>query len=95
MTLIPSMLLITFVENAFKYGSSSTRDCLIDIYVSLDKGILLFKVTNNIMIESGNDDISVGLNNCQARLALTYPDRHSLIIRKKDGVYCVSLKIEL
>lgn len=95
MTLIPPMLLITFVENAFKYGSSSTRDCLIDIYARLDNGVLSFKVTNNIMIDTGNADISVGLSNCRARLALTYPDRHSLIIREKDGVYCVSLMIEL
>lgn len=95
MTLIPPMLLITFVENAFKYGCSSTRDCVIEIYAKLINEVLSFKVVNNIMIDTENDDISVGLNNCRARLALTYPDRYSLIINKKEGVYIVSLMIEL
>lgn len=95
MTLIPPMLLITFVENAFKYGSSSTRDCVINIYARLEDGTLSFLVTNNIMIEAEKDDTSVGLNNCRTRLALAYPGKHSLVTRKKDGVYSVSLMIEL
>lgn len=93
--LIPPMLLITFVENAFKYGCSSTRNCLIDMYAQLDNGVMSFKVSNNIMIANGKEDISEGIANCRARLALSYPDRHSLDIREIDGRYYVELMIEL
>lgn len=40
--LIPPMILITFVENAFKYGSSSDRDCTIRLFIHIDENHLLF-----------------------------------------------------
>ena len=47
--LIPPMILITFVENAFKYGTSSDTDCIIHIFISLNEERLLMKTENDIM----------------------------------------------
>ena len=49
--LIPPMILITFVENAFKYGTSSSEDCTILIRIIVEDGVLLFKTRNSIMKE--------------------------------------------
>lgn len=92
---IPPMILITFVENAFKYGSSSTRDCKIQIDATLKNKYLRFSVTNNIMKEKCENEISIGLANCRARLNMLYPDRHTLLIEEKDNMYCISLDIDL
>lgn len=92
---VPPMILITFVENAFKYGSSSSRDCNIDIKAELHNRELSFSVTNSIMRDKGDDGISVGLNNCTARLNLIYPGRHTLSVQDEQGVFNVSLSIKL
>ena len=93
--LIPPMILITFVENAFKYGSSSTRDCKIQINATLKNRHLRFSATNNIMKEKCENEISIGLANCRARLGLLYPDIHTLLIEEKEGVYFIRLEIDL
>lgn len=92
---IPPMLLITIVENAFKYGVSSTRDCVIDIKADLNDRHLVFQVTNQIMQQKSNNELSVGLNNCKARLDLLYSNRHKLDIVSDNGVFNVSLEIDL
>lgn len=93
--LVPPMLLITFVENAFKYGCSSTRDCEIRIEAQLKEKMLYFSVINNIMKIRKEEDSSIGINNCRTRLDLIYPDKHSLKIDENNGVFNVSLTIEL
>lgn len=93
--LIPPMILITFVENAFKYGSSSTRDCNIAIKAGLKERELSFSVRNRIMREKSDNEMSVGLENCNARLNLIYPGRHTLSVHEDNGMFNVSLKIKL
>lgn len=92
---LPPMLLITFVENAFKYGSSSSRDCEIDICAEIKNGKLEFSVRNNIMRAKTETEMSVGIENCKARLRLLYPNRHKLVIDDNNGVFNVLLEIEL
>lgn len=71
------MLLIAFIENAFKYGISSEEDCIIKIRIFQDDKILLFETENNIMKE-GKDELTVGIENCKKRLELIYPQRFEL-----------------
>ncbi len=93
--MIPPMILITFVENAFKYGSSSTRDCKIMINATLKNRHLRFSVKNSIIKEKCENEISIGLANCRARLGLLYPQKHTLHIEEKEGLYCICLYIDL
>lgn len=94
--MIPPMLLITFIENAFKYGTSSTRDCRILIKLDISANKLYFKCSNRIMkrqpVES---EYSVGVENTLARLQMLYPGKHKLDIRQDEDNYTVELNIEL
>ena len=94
---VPRMLMLTFVENAFKYGSSTCRDCVIRIYLSVRDGVIRFETWNRIMkhADEFRKDMPVGIENCKSRLMSLYPDCHSLNTAEEDGAFRVSLKIEV
>ena len=94
---IPPMLMLTFVENAFKYGASTSRDCAIAISLKLSKGHLEFRTRNSIMKHADQlrTELPRGIENCRARLEGIYPGRHSLITTENDGVFNLRMTIEL
>ncbi|MGM9847948.1 MAG: hypothetical protein ACI31F_08350 [Muribaculaceae bacterium] len=75
--MIPPMLLITFVENAFKYGISSDASCFVYISLSQYGNNLIFKTENSISgrIQKGSGK---GIENCHKRLSLLYPGKYHL-----------------
>lgn len=92
---IPSMILITFIENSFKYGTSPDIDCKIKISITVENYLLMFSTENKI-IRTGNKDIpAIGIKNCRKRLELLYPDKFILKNFEQDGKYFVSLKVKL
>lgn len=93
--MIPPMILITFVENAFKYGSSSDTDCFIDMYISISHETLLMKIDNNVMKKRECGEKGIGLSNCRKRLELLYPGKYKLDISETKGKFRVLLKITL
>ncbi|MCM1356238.1 MAG: sensor histidine kinase [Staphylococcus sp.] len=95
--MIPPMIMITFLENVFKYGTSSHTDCTIDISLTLNGGILGFHTRNRIMkrAEAVRQSPPVGLTNCRARLNSLFPATHSLDVTEKDDEFIVDLKIQL
>lgn len=95
--LIEPMLMIPFVENAFKHGVGMILDPTIDIYSRSSSEEIFFEVKNKIAPESSADKDSssgIGLKNVKRRLELLYPDRHALDIIKNDGWFTVQLKIK-
>lgn len=93
---IPPMMLITFVENAFKYGISSNDPCFIHIRLSQQADKLYFEVTNSTFDREVKSSRRMGIKNCRRRLELLYPERHSLDIEQgNDGVFRVRLEIKL
>lgn len=95
MVQIPPMLLITFVENAFKYGTSSSKDCAIYIRMKVKEGILRFFTKNRIMKKRNKKEPAVGIENCRARLELLYPNRFTLTAQEENSEYELSLIIYL
>lgn len=95
--MIPPMLMLTFVENAFKYGTSATTDCMIKIRLTVRNGELLFSTRNNIMKHSDEfrSDVPVGIENCRARLSGIFPGRYLLEPIEQDNVFSVLLKIKI
>jgi two-component system, LytTR family, sensor kinase len=92
---IAPMLLIPFVENAFKHGDKSYEPGVI-IHLDLEPGKLIFAVENYIkpnnhspMEESGG----FGLENIKRRLGLLYPDKHELKINTSEDKYKIELTI--
>lgn len=93
--LIPSMILITFVENAFKYGTSSDTDCAIRICISVNDSRLRLETENSVMRRREDGVEGIGIVNCRKRLELLYPGRYELKVGEKDGRYTTFLNIQL
>jgi two-component system, LytTR family, sensor kinase len=96
--IIEPMLLIPFVENAFKHGTGLVDKAQIDICLKMEASQLNFCVRNryNDTTEWEKDKTSgIGLTNVKRRLNLLYPNSHSLQISKEDGWFSVLLKLNL
>jgi two-component system LytT family sensor kinase len=96
---IEPMLLIPFVENAFKHGIGTIKNPLIDVSIDIDGNKRLFNmvVMNNIVekISINDKGSGIGLNNVQRRLELLYPDKHTITINQKEHLFTVNLEISL
>jgi two-component system LytT family sensor kinase len=98
--LISPLLIIPFVENAFKHVSNfSDKGNFIDISLFYENGSLKLIVRNSVDRESympsGSQAGGIGQDNTKRRLKLIYPDRHELLIRKTDETYFVALTIKV
>ena len=96
---IAPLLLIAFVENAFKHGAKgSTGDVFINIKLTTAQNTINFRVENNkgVVDEAGKDDHGgLGLDNVKRRLELIYPQRHKLLIENSDKFFLVQLQLQL
>jgi two-component system, LytTR family, sensor kinase len=95
--LIEPMLLIPFVENAFKHGISYIDYSEINISIKLSGSELVFIVENKIKNAQVTDESGsgIGLANVKRRLNLLYPGKHKIVIKDKMDEYKVLLKIFL
>lgn len=93
--LIPPMILITFVENAFKYGTSSDTDCTIRIRIRVDENCLKLETENAVMRRREDENKGIGIANCRKRLELLYPSLYDLQTDEVDGKYRTFLNIRL
>ena len=93
---IEPMLLIPFVENAFKHGVSYTKESKISVALSVKGGELTFTVINTINETPKKMDkfSGVGIKNVVDRLKLLYPGHHKLEIDRKNGLHQVFLLIK-
>ena len=82
---IPPMILITFVENAFKYGSSSQEDCTIFIKLKTDGRRLDFETVNSIIRTRSADRSPIGIENCRKRLQLLYGKEAVLDVKNDEA----------
>lgn len=91
---IVPMVLIAFVENAFKHGNVAEGGW-IKIHIRADEGVFEFSCANSISAHPKvkEEASGVGLVNVQKRLALNYPDKHALIIDRQVEQYTITLKI--
>lgn len=97
--MIAPLILMVFIENAFKHSQSSLADNIkIDIKVSLDENSSLrFICKNNFQKQTNVDQLSkgIGLQNVRKRLDFLYPDAYKLNITETDELYQVDLMINL
>jgi hypothetical protein len=94
---IAPLLLISFVENAFKYGVNPAVDSPISIEATVQASQLHVHVCNRKVRQatSAGESGGIGLTNTRARLALLYPDRHILNIADQADTFTVDLTIQL
>ena len=94
---IEPLLLIPFVENAFKHVSSNTdKSNFVKLEMTRHGGQFIFSAENSKEQVKTTDPYSgIGLNNVKRRLELLYPGKHELTIVDKEGIYKVDLKLKI
>lgn len=94
---IEPMLLIPFVENGFKHGSTSIENPALDIFLEIKNKVLTFKTCNryNKNVQEVKDDSSgIGLVNVRRRLQLLYANCHTMQIDDQNNWFCVTITIK-
>ncbi|HAS45740.1 MAG TPA: hypothetical protein DCS93_34980 [Microscillaceae bacterium] len=92
---IAPLILLTFIENAFKHGTHPVNPCFIHMSLKTDQNTLLFTIENSIIHDQSNLSTLVGLENTQRRLTLLYPNRHQLSITNTNNTYSLKLTLTL
>ena len=91
---IAPMLLIPFVENAFKHGSLIDGYLNVDIKIHLIDDQLNFEIKNSVLIDDlKKGEAGIGLENIKKRLNLLYKNNHKLQITNSGNLYIVNLII--
>lgn len=97
-TFISPMILIPFVENAFKHGISIENESFVNINLEVNQRKIIFSVENTInklREENNKSDSGIGLENVKRRLELIYPKKHSLKIKNDGNLFFVYLEVNL
>ncbi|MBQ4414045.1 MAG: sensor histidine kinase [Prevotella sp.] len=97
---IPPLMLVSFIENAFKHGVSYQHDSFIDIKVELIEPLpqvthLHFTCTNSKAEKPNQEKGGVGLVNVKKRLDLLYDKNYTLSIKDDTDTYFVELILPL
>lgn len=92
---IVPLILISFVENAFKHGVANDPEDPIKINIIANQKILHFSVSNKKSKTNKDAMGGVGLNNVERRLQLLYPDRYKLNIVNSATHYTTELMLDL
>ena len=94
--MVPPLLFISLIENAFKHGVSSNQPSSIHIQLSVNDGVLTFVCdnTNHPKDDADRSGSGIGLENTRRRLQLLYPDRHEWEQTLKDGIYHIKITIK-
>lgn len=96
-TQIAPLLVIPYIENAFKYGISITQESFIDLNFKIKDQKLCFSCRNSIIKQFDKLEVgtSTGLENTKRRLMLNYPHKHSLKISNENNIFEVALEVNL
>ncbi|MGZ3751924.1 MAG: sensor histidine kinase [Mucilaginibacter sp.] len=95
MKIVP-LLLITFIENAFKYvGFNESKENRVDITLKYENGNLEFRIfnTKDTFINHSEGSSGLGITNAKRRLELLYPGKHSLKINNEENNYEINLTL--
>ncbi len=92
---IPPLILITFIENAFKHGVSYQHESFIETKVVVESDELRFSCRNSKSEKSNEEKGGVGLANVRKRLHLLYANNYTLRIHNGADIYSVELNIPL
>ncbi|MDF2474690.1 MAG: hypothetical protein K0S24_173 [Sphingobacterium sp.] len=89
----PTLILITFIENAFKHGIVDDPASPVKIWLKAENNLVEFEVENRIHHKLKADFRGIGLANIKRRLAILFPDRHTLHILHEGDVYSIHLRL--
>jgi len=89
---ISPLLLMTFIENVFKYGLSNHEPALINLTIHMDQESIAFHSQNQLFNYKGHSERSgIGIINTRKRLEHLYPGKYDLTINSDDNLFTVDL----
>ncbi|WP_338839571.1 sensor histidine kinase [Flavobacterium ginsenosidimutans] len=91
---ITPLILVSFIENAFKHGVNPDQTSEIGIHIDILEDMLKMEVSNKKTF-SVKSETGIGLQNTIERLTLLYPNRHQLEIENSADKYIVKLSIKV
>ncbi len=94
---IAPLILIPFIENAYKHGVNAEENSIIKIKIdTTEKQLFLFVKNNKVFVQRSKESESgVGVENTKNRLQIIYPGKHHLQIDNTEKEYSVSLTLDL
>lgn len=93
---IPPLVLMTFIENVFKYGISNHEPSTITIKLFAEEKSITFFCQNKLFAtERKAERTGIGIINTRQRLEHIYPNRHLLNITTDDALYTVQLTLQV
>ncbi len=95
---VAPMIFIAFIENALKHSNiEQSKTSFIRMKLRADADEILFEIENSVpKIAVQKDAVGgIGIENVKRRLALLYPNQHSLKVVEKEGIFKVQLQINL
>jgi len=94
---IAPLVLIPFIENAFKHGVNSEENSDIDIKIIITDLDLTLTVKNNCVTSNNNtlNKSGLGIENTKQRLKLVYPQNYTLNITEVDNCFIVNLTLNI
>jgi len=94
--LIAPLMLLPFVENAFKHGASQmTEHPWISLHITIHANELSMKLINGKPETVKATIPGIGIENARKRLQLLYTDQHTLMINNEEEMFIVNLKLDL
>ncbi len=93
-TIVP-LILIPFVENAFKHGVVNDAKNPVEIKICIENNKLIFKVANKKNLQNKDETGGIGFHNVKRRLDLLYPDKYKLEIDDQPLNYTCELFLDL
>lgn len=92
---IAPLILISFVENAFKHGVASEPKNPINVTICISHHRLLFEISNKKSLFNKDVSSGIGLNNVRRRLDLLYPGNYELKVDESDLMYFCQLSLNI
>jgi hypothetical protein len=93
---VAPMLLMPFVENAFKHGTAGIKPCEVEVSIQIEDKKLHLHVVNSVPCRAKAPiSTGVGLDNTRQRLEMLYPGTYRLAIQPSSGRYVVDLTLPL
>lgn len=93
--LITPLILITFVENAFKYAPSGIQASYIKVELEIKGENLLMRIRNTVPPHKQSVSTGLGIKNVRQRLALAYAHRHTLLLQEENNIFHTELQLTL
>ena len=90
---IPPLILVTFLENAFKHGISFSKPSFVRFKLETDERNLVFRFTNSMGAATQEEKGGIGLDNVRKRLDLIYGKGYSLVTESNEDVYRLTLTL--